>query len=78
MNKKYFEYLESQIKEAEEEFNRAKEHAIKDLQNMDIWTATNYGAAYSTKIDDVTKAAQKIMTLSQMLRAYGFYQENDN
>ena len=76
MYENYFEYLEAQVKEAEEEFNRAKENAIKDLEHMDIWMATNYGAAYATKIDDVTKAAQKVLTASEALRAYQYYNTN--
>jgi hypothetical protein len=66
----YEEYLKEEINKATNEFEEAKKNAIKEIENMDWVTATDYGAGYATKIEDITKAAAKMRYLGEALRAY--------
>ena len=69
----YREYLEHTLEDAQAEFDRAKAEAARSLNNIEVHTATSYGAAYYTKIDTVSIAAAKVQALAEALRAYQYY-----
>ena len=64
--------LQKEIKNAEGDFADAKASAIKDLDGMTIHMATDFGAAYATHIDRVTRFASKIKTLYEVLNGYKY------
>ena len=64
----YKDYLNQEIERACKEFEEAKAKAIRELENMTIWTATEYGAGYASHIDNVTKYAAEVQALSQAFR----------
>lgn len=66
------EYLEKQFTEAQEQFEQYKAEAIRDIQGMTTWNASDFGAAYFTHIDHITQAGTKVQTLAQMIQAYDF------
>lgn len=73
---KYLAELQAQLKKAEEDFLEAKKSAIKELETMDPWKATFYGAAYSTKIDQVTKAGAEINKISELIGIAEFFKNH--
>ena len=75
----YKEYLNQEIEKACRNFEEAKRKAIRDLEAMTIRDATNYGAAYFTHIDNVTKYAAEAERLNDLLRAYNYImKENED
>lgn len=77
MDKNFREYLGRQLKEAQEEFEAAKQSAIKDLESMQYYQATDFGAAYYTKIDKVTKAGTRIQEIVNAMRAYDYFEPSE-
>ncbi len=66
------EYLERQVKEAEEAFDNAKAKAIKDLRDLTAFTAVEYGTGYAIHVDKITAAAARWKMAAEALRAYNF------
>ena len=64
---KIIEELNTQLDKAGAEFIYAKQEAIKSLENMHIYQAVDFGAAYYTHIDKVTKAAADYKKIAEML-----------
>lgn len=77
MDKTYRAYLERQLQEARTEFEQAKAEAIRDLENMNQWNASDTGAAYSTRIDRVTAAGTKYRTIAEAIKAYDFFNKEE-
>lgn len=77
MDKNYLDYLENQFKEANTMFEEAKAKAIKDIENITAWNAADFGAAYYTKIDKITQAGERLITIANALRVYKYYLENE-
>ena len=78
MDKNYREFLERQLKEAQQEFEAVKASAITDLQGMQPYYAQDWGgAAYFTKIDKVTAAGTKVQQWAQALKAYDYYTKQE-
>ena len=48
----YKDYLNQEIERAAHRFDEAKAKAIRELENMTVWTATEYGAGYASHIDE--------------------------
>ena len=48
----YKDYLNQEIERAAHRFDEAKAKAILELENMTVWTATEYGAGYASHIDE--------------------------
>ena len=48
MGNEYKEYLEKELKEAQEKFEEAKREAIKEIENMNFHMAEDFGAAHTT------------------------------
>ena len=71
----YRVYLETNLKQAQYEFEEAKASAVKDLQDMDPYHAQDWGAAYYTKIDKITAAGTKVMQWHLALEAYEDFQK---
>lgn len=64
---KIIEELNVQLDKAGAEFIYAKQEAIKALENMHIHQAVDFGAAYCTHIDKVTKAAAEYTKIGELL-----------
>ena len=77
MDKNFREYLARQLKEAMKEFEEAKQSAIKDLEYMQYYHATDFGAAYFTKIDRVTEAGARVNQILQLMRAYDYFEPSE-
>lgn len=77
MDKNFREYLGRQLNEALEEFKTAKQSAIKDLESMQYYQANDFGAAYYTRIDKVTKAGARVQELVNALRAYDYFEPSE-
>lgn len=75
MNNEYREYLEKELKEAQERFEKAKREAIEEIENMSFHMAQDFGAAYASHIDKVTAAAAKIKTIGEAIAAYDYFQK---
>lgn len=73
MNKEYREYLEKELKEAQEKFEIAKMEAAKEIENMSFQMAEDFGAAYASHIDRVTAAAAKIKAIGNAISAYDYF-----
>lgn len=71
----YKDYLNQEIERAAHSFDEAKAKAIRELENMTVWTATEYGAGYASHIDEVTRWAAEVQKLSQAFRVYERIQE---
>ena len=68
--KTYKDYLDQEIVSACKAFEEAKAKAIEELENMTIWTATEYGAGYASHIDKITRFAAEVQKLSQAFRVF--------
>lgn len=66
----YKDYLNQEIERAAHRFDEAKAKAIRELENMTVWTATEYGAGYASHIDEVTRWAAEVQKLSQAYRVF--------
>lgn len=64
------DYLNQEIENAAHKFDEAKTRAIRELENMTVWNATEYGAGYASHIDEVTRWATEVQKLSQAYRVY--------
>ena len=78
MERTYQQYLEEELKKAEKEFEDAKKEVAEEISEMDWRTAVDFGAAFASHIDKVTKAAVKVQTLGQMLHAYKWDMEHQD
>lgn len=76
MEKTYKQHLEEELSKAEKEFEDAKKAVAEEISNMDWHVAVNYGAAYASHVEKVTKAAVKAQTIGQMLNEYNWYMEH--
>lgn len=75
---KIIEELNTQLDKAGAEFIYAKQEAIKSLENMQIYQAVDFGAAYCTHIDNVTKAAAEYRKIGEMLEFTKYMQAQEN
>ena len=66
----YKDYLNQEIERAAHRFDEAKAKAIRELENMTVWTATEYGAGYASHIDEVTRWAAEVQKISQAYRVF--------
>lgn len=66
----YKDYLNQEIEKAAHRFDEAKAKAIRELKNMTVWTATEYGAGYASHIDEVTRWATEMQKLSQAFEIF--------
>lgn len=78
MEKTYKQHLEEELAKAEKEFEDAKKAAAEEISNMEWHVAVDYGAAYASHIEKVTKAAVKAQTIGQMLNEYKWYMEHSD
>ena len=62
------DYLNQEIENAAHKFDEAKKRAIRELENMTVWIAVDYGAGYASHIDEVTRWAAEVQKLSQAYR----------
>lgn len=76
MERTYEQHLEVELAKAEKEFEDAKKAASEEISNMEWHVAVDYGAAYASHIEKVTKAAVKAQTIGQMLHEYRWYTEH--
>lgn len=65
--------LQRKIDDATKKFEQAKKDAIKELETMDCRTAIDFGAAYSTHIDNVTRYASNLVSLCETMDMYNYY-----
>ena len=72
---RYRYYLEDRLNKATEDFNKAKEKAIRDLENLHTHDAAEYGATYYTHIDHVTQAGARVEELKKAIWAFDFLYE---
>lgn len=75
MERTYEQHLEAELAKAEKEFEDAKKAVAEEISNMEWHVAVDYGAAYASHIEKVTKAAVKVQTIGQMLHEYRWYME---
>ena len=74
---KYVEELKNQLDKAEREFIEAKKEAIKQLQYMGTYEALEFGAAYFTHIDKVTKAAAELKKIQELLAIVAYFKNTE-
>ena len=70
------EHLDEKIKDAEAEYQEAKEKAIRDLEYMNTRMAVQYGSVYYSKADRLGVIAAKLETLAEMKIAYEYMEEH--
>ena len=68
------EYLERELQKAQEKFEETKKAAAKEIENMSVYMAEDFGAAYASHIDKVTAAAAKIRVIEDALHTYDYFQ----
>ena len=56
----YKKFLDDQVERAAHNFQEAKEKAIRELQAMTVWTASEYGAGYASQIENAIDEAKEI------------------
>lgn len=66
----YKKFLDDQIEIASHNFQEAKEKAIRELQAMTVWTASEYGAGYASQIEKITKYAAELQQLGYQYRVF--------
>lgn len=81
MEKSFFEALDNEIKKAEENYQEAKNQVLSNFKRDNIFsevnTFTEFGAAYATHIEQVTRYATEIKTLYKLKRIYEYYQAEE-
>lgn len=79
MQKTFIEALENEIKKAEENYQEAKNQVLINFKRDNIFseihTFTEFGAAYATHIDQITRYATEIKTLYHVKLVYEYYQK---
>lgn len=78
MSKDYKSYLEEELTKAVKVFENVKAETIKEIERMTFITAEDFGVAYASHIDKVTKAASKITTLRETLSTFNYFEKKDN
>lgn len=73
----YKDYLNQEIERAAHSYDEAKAKAIRELENMTVWTATEYGAGYASHIDEVTRWAAEVQKLSHVYRIFERSENNE-
>lgn len=76
MSKDYREYLEEELKRAQQKFEKAKMDSIKEIEEMNFLMAEDFGAAYASHIDKITAAAAKINALREAIQVFDYMQNN--
>lgn len=66
----YKDYLNQEIEKACRNFDEAKQKAIRELENMTVWTASEYGAGYASQIEHITRWAAEVQKLSQAYEVF--------
>ncbi len=69
----YKEYLKNEYKCAVEKFKTARQESMRKLMDMEPYTADDYGAGYSARVEAVSTAAAKVMQIGSMIKAYEHY-----
>ena len=77
MTDTYREYLRDEFKKAKKNFKNAKAESIKSLEEMNMFRAEDYGAAYASHIDKVSVYAGKLHIIAEIIRAYEYYHSDD-
>lgn len=81
MKKTFLEALDNEIKKAEENYKAAKTETLSNFKSDNIYseihTFTDFGAAYATHIDKITRYATEIKTLYQIKNMYEYYQAEE-
>lgn len=72
MEDTFLQTLIKQFEATKTNYNEAREKAIKNLDN-NITFHCEFGAAYSTHIDDVTRYATELKTLQIVIDMYKYY-----
>ena len=75
---KYQEYLESELSKAKDNFESVKKEIAEKIIKMQYFTAVDFGAAYASHIDELTKAAAKLQTLGEVLQVYKYMKGEEN
>ncbi len=76
MERTYKQHLEEELSKAEKEFEDAKKAVAEEIFNIEWHIAVDYGAAYASHIEKVTKAAVKVQAIGKMLHEYKWYMEH--
>lgn len=76
MSKDYREYLEEELKKAQQEFEKAKMDSIKEIEKMSVFMAEDFGAAYTSHIDKITAAAARVKALGEAMQVFDYMQNN--
>lgn len=74
MPKNYNEYLKSELEKAISNFEETKKEAAREIETMTYFEATDFGAAYASRIDKVTEAAAKIRAIAEAINAYEYFE----
>lgn len=72
MENTFLQALTKQFEATKTNYNKAREKAIKNLEN-NITSHCESGAAYSTHIDNVTRYATELKTLQIVIDMYKYY-----
>ncbi len=73
MHNTYREQLQYEYDSTVEAFEKAKKEAMKELEQLDVYRAMDYGAGYATHIDKISVAAGKVTALASQIRAYDYF-----
>lgn len=75
MSNNFTEFLNQEIQEAIKEFEEAKKEVINQIESISYYNAADFGAAYYSKIDTITKVGQKLYTLYDVKRVYQYFEK---
>lgn len=72
----FMEFLQNELRLAEASYEKRRARIADDVQKMEYYIAGDYGAAYASRIEEMTEAAQRIRVLHSIASAYGYYVEH--
>lgn len=81
MEKTFIEALDNEILKAKENYKKAKTETLSNFKDdnfmSEIHIFTDFGAAYATRIDNITRYATEIKTLYNIKNIYEYYQTEE-
>lgn len=77
MTRNYSEYLSEEYKKAEAAFNEAKAETLREIEALTPRDAAEYGAAYYSRIERMTKAAASMKAIAEARSVYEYYTKKE-
>ena len=70
----YMEYLKKEYDKVTNEFEQTKETVIQEIKDMTAFNDEEFGDAYASRIDRITKVATKLQTINELLDNYKYFE----